>query len=295
MALDDASQQALLQASLKDDFYLQIIRNHFTNICQQFLGTRLWLSWKKELEILSDLFYFCLTTVKGSQTLGEEYAAIVQVDSSKRKIPSQIQRIFYILLNTTSPYLVEKCLGRLQQRIETSQDISGPHKKQLVVFIKLLQKLIPVLQKLHLLLFYLDGLYANVALRISKIKHVLIRPYNKNETDSSTFRWLAFMLTIQCTTALYTAFSSTKREMLDAAKDDFKCEQFHHNQTSSVQLRCMLCLEMIENASSTICGHVFCWKCIIDWCTVKPECPSCRERCPPSRVVKLHHFIFGPS
>ncbi len=50
------------------------------------------MRWRKELDLLADLGYFGLTTLAGYQTLGEEYVNIVQVDDTKRAIPSKLVR-----------------------------------------------------------------------------------------------------------------------------------------------------------------------------------------------------------
>jgi peroxin-10 len=49
------------------------------------------------------------------------------------------------------------------------------------------------------------------------------------------------------------------------------------------QRKCTLCLEELKDPSVTTCGHVFCWTCIGEWLTERPECPLCR-----SQVMKQH-------
>lgn len=53
---------------------------------------------------------------------------------------------------------------------------------------------------------------------------------------------------------------------------------------------CTLCLCPREYATSTECGHVYCWSCISEACTNKPECPMCRQPCALNSLLLLAHY-----
>ncbi len=40
---------------------------------------------------------------------------------------------------------------------------------------------------------------------------------------------------------------------------------------------CAICLSSHINKSTPDCGHVFCFRCLIDWCKIKLECPTCKQ------------------
>ena len=42
--------------------------------------------------------------------------------------------------------------------------------------------------------------------------------------------------------------------------------------------QCAICLLPHVYKSRLLCGHVFCFKCLSNWCRVKFECPSCRRK-----------------
>ncbi|XP_034029353.1 peroxisome biogenesis factor 10 [Thalassophryne amazonica] len=85
------------------------------------------------------------------------------------------------------------------------------------------------------------------------------------------------------------------------ARQDLKHRNFSINLTSKTSpqdtqamdpraARCILCLEERINSTCTPCGHLFCWDCITQWCNNKAECPLCRDKFQPQRLVFLQNF-----
>lgn len=292
-----AGTAEIVRSHQKDDFYLSYLRATVADVVQSLAGPMRWIQWRQELDVVSDIGYFLLTTLGGYQTVGEEYVNIVMVDATHRALPSTFRRALMIGLQTCTPYLIHRLLYRLERRLQSAEpfpmSITGPQREMLLWFIPFLRHSITFIHRAHLSLFFMQGVFYHLAKRIAGIFYVRFMAQKDSPKLSQPFQWLGYLtmtqLILSAALQVYSIWKSREnttstsfRNVSDSVVDD--TVTLHPN------LKCSLCLGPRKRSTLTMCGHLFCWDCIHQWCQQKPECPLCREQLISHRLVALQNF-----
>lgn len=235
-----------------------------------------------------------------------------------------VRRSAAIGIQAIGPYAIEKALEVIYKRI-IDRNFTSPHLTEqqyevLERIVGFVEELVVTCNRIHLALFYLWGIFYHFGKRFSGIRYVMVRYSVENpniqSAPLSTYRILGWIIMVQLMFKalkwLWDYFKSKQRQSTQSLvnTDSKNCassssaysgprvilesqqipsgeDEYVHTSSS---LKCPLCLEMCKAQTTTLCGHVFCWKCVNEWVSEKSECPICRSGVEPQQLVCLQRF-----
>nr|GAT57528.1 peroxisome assembly protein PER8 [Mycena chlorophos] len=315
-----AQQAQIIRANQRDLYHVSALKEQFESVLRTWLGTR-WLSrWEKEVDLLVKLVYYGLTTVRATQTLGEEYTDIWQYSSLHRAVPPPaLMRATLVLLPTLPGYLVARMddwlpMHRIPAKWRTT--------------LKQIPSILEVLAELNLAAFYIQGVYYDLVKRVLGIRKVSSTPHNPLVRPPS-YSLLGILLGVRLLHRLVTFIRANYVEEQASEKGKLRTQNLGEESflderpvsqflgpvdpegqpakpaeedertmldVASIpeELRagrnCTLCLEERTDSCCTECGHLFCWSCIVGWGREKAECPLCRQALDLKRLVPIYNL-----
>lgn len=283
-----------VRSAQKDRHIVGYLATLLSDVVSPYLSQQTWLRWQREVQLTAELIYYSLTTVRGDQTLGEEYANIVQVGPTGRRheAPGLARRLVSVALHVVARYLLEGVLAGLSHGVRNRSlwnfKLSERQYQQLQFIVDTLYEIVVNANQLHLAIFYLYGAYYYLGKRLSGVRYLMVR-YHTYSPSSNPYKVLGWLMLLQLGYKL-------ARWILTRCRQSHQDSQEHDNPSLPDQgvvsrtIKCALCLENCANATAGPCGHTYCWRCIMEWLKQQRLCPTCRTVMLPRQLVLLQSF-----
>ncbi len=275
----------ILRSTQKDQSFINDLDGQVSSVVLKILGPRSWLTWKQWIEASTRFAFYALTTLSDFQTLGEEYTGILQIDSSssRLKLPSTLSRLSMVALQSFGPVAFSRLFSYLKRKYPTNE-------KLFAIF----EDILNFVHKLNISVFYIEGLFYDLAKRATGIGYVKIRSWGPGDDDQDQFstRLLKMVSLANIAVISWQFMLKMNRHFKEFHKEAeaFTDESETHPGSVALKDKCPLCLERRKATTCTPCGHLFCWECIHDSIKAKQECPLCKEQISPSRVIPLMNY-----
>lgn len=287
-----ARQPEILRSSQKDAECTSLIHGHLMEVVRFVIGNNPNLIKINEItRQVSNILYFGFAAVNRIQTLGEEYTGILQLDQTSKNLPSKFLQVLNIILEYSGESFLLNFLSHYEKKVLASTELVDEAKDVIQKLISAVKFSIPYIKTLHRGFFFLNSGHLHFAKRVTGIQYVRVRFWLDDQMSLSGYKLLGFITILQVLLSLVIKYKEKVNER--ELELSLKANKQHNRPARRNELdtkRCVLCLEERRDLTSTLCGHLFCWFCILEQLKFKMECPICREHLKPTHVIFLQNY-----
>ncbi|QRW00301.1 peroxisome biogenesis factor 10 [Ceratobasidium sp. AG-Ba] len=160
LVLPGATQAQIIRSNQKDLQHVSQLREQVSDVVRNYFGSR-WLNRREaEVELMTNVLYFSLTSLRATQTLGEEYVGMWPLDPTSKSLLTRRLRVALVILPTLPGYLASKLAARLKPG------------SMLQAGLRTAPAVFEAAGELNLALFYLSGTYHSLTKRLLGVKHI---------------------------------------------------------------------------------------------------------------------------
>jgi peroxin-10 len=152
--------------------------------------------------------------------------------------------------------------------------------------------LLTTLHSIHDCLFFLNSKYYEITNRLSGVRYINVFPSNEAQFN---YKLVGYII-ISAMAIKSVAFGKSGARQMKVLS--WKIQPREKESPAVIQgeaaepaLDCKICSDARKSVSSTPCGHLFCWDCILRSTQVKYECPICRAPVQPNEIIRIAHLI----
>ncbi|CCD26258.1 ubiquitin-protein ligase peroxin 10 NDAI_0H00840 [Naumovozyma dairenensis CBS 421] len=320
LVLPFADAPSIVQAHQKDEQIQSILIEKTISVLKSIKGQLFSNTHPKEIGLGVKLLYLTLTTLRGNRTLGEEYVDLIYVNRKGTKLLKRYRKLLFILSHILGSYMVFKCY-RLFKKITGNDELDGNSNEDNSKFS--FKNLLDLSLDTHMIVFYFQGAYYDLSKRLFGMKYALGHRVSSNEKQfrdksSNTYTIVGYIILLQNLAKVipkimerlrqlnFNSASNNNEKLQISNKDRLrndgtiiripKEQEVVHISLSDEKIlpfippssrNCILCLNDMVDPSCSPCGHIFCWRCLMDWCQERAECPLCRQPCLPQQILPL--------
>lgn len=286
--------KSLVRANQKDSYVESLLLEKIQTVVRQLKGSRVAHTYMSELDAAAKFLYLTFTTVLGSRTLGEEYTDLFYTNSDGSGIPSHMRRAGFVAIAAGTPLAVLRLGPRfkslLQRWLGDSQSGSKGWIKWALDNLPGIQTMLSI----HYAVFYFTGAYYQLSKRIWGMRYSF---GHREETQQGRIGYevIGTLLLSQIAFAGISKLrrmvwpdeegagdspeGQLKRVLLEpSTSTNISKETTAHIDLSDSNVlayipepsrSCVLCMSVMTDPAATVCGHIFCWTCICEWCREK--------------------------